>query len=276
MIPRQGITLTSIYKGMRLAHNRLNIIVLDGAKEAPFGSLFTMKKASYTPIKAADDFSIFIATHPNSINNSDTFTRDFLTLADKKGLELQELKRELSYLRQLHKQPQPYIAVADKRPFYFKLPDRLPTQDEIAYAQIKNSPSRKEIENFINAYPKSSFVKEAEEQLKVFDDIEEKERKKQRKAFEAEAAEATRKMQEEAKKLQNIQPDDSLTKNRAPKTPGSGIDKPQNGASEKPSITAAEDARKNDVNITLSKPGSKLKEIVKKPDEGDERHILLE
>ncbi len=272
MIPRQGITLTSIYRGMRHAHNRLNIIVLDGAKESPFGSLFTMKKASYAPIKAADDFSLFIATHPNKVNNSSTFTKDFLAIADKKGSELQELRRELSYLRQMHKQPQPYITVAEKRPFYFKLPDRLPTQDEIAYAQVKNSQSRKEIEHFINAYPKSSFVKEAEKQLKAFDD-EEKEREEQRKTFEAEA---TRKMQEEAKKLHEADADESQTKNRAPKTAEIGMDKPQNSIAERSATAAAKDARKNDVNITLTKPGSQVKEIVKKPDKGDERHILLE
>ncbi len=274
MIPRQGIPLTSIYTGMQDAYNRLNIVVLDGAKKSPFGSLFAMKKESYAPIKAADDFSTFIATYPDSVNNSDTFTKDLLTLADSKGVELQELRNELNRLRQTHKQPQPYIAVVEKRPFYFKLPDRLPTQDEIAYARIKESQSRKEVENFINAYPKSSFVKAAEKQLKVFDDIEAKEHEEKRKAFEAKAAEATRKMQEEARKRH--EPQASQETKEELKATEIGMEKPQKSTAEKPSLEAAEETRKSDVNITLTKPGKQKKEIIKKPDEGYERHIVLE
>ncbi|WP_345977505.1 caspase family protein [Sulfurimonas sp. HSL3-7] len=276
MIPRQGIAMTSVYTGMRRAHNRLNIIVLDGAKEAPFGSLFALEKESYAPIKAADDFSTFIATYPDRLNNSDTFTKDFLSLADKKGLELQELKRGLSYVRKQHNQPQPYITLTQKRPFYFKLPDRLPTQDEIAYAQIKNSQSRKEIANFINAYPQSVFVKEAEKQLKIFDDIEEKAREDKRKAFEAKAAEATRKMQEKARKLHNAETNTSEVKNSTYDMAEIVIEKPQNSTSEKPSVTTSEDVQKNDVNITLTKPGEQVKELLAKPVKGDERNIVLE
>lgn len=276
MIPRQGIALTSIYSGMRRAYNRLNIIILDGAKEAPFGSLFTMKKESYAPIKAVDDFATFIATHPDKVNISDTFTRDFLSLADKKGLELQELKKGLSYLRKQHKQPRPYITVTQKRPFYFMLPDRLPTQDEIAYARIKESQSRKEVENFIKAYPKSSFVKEAEKQLKVFDEAEAKQHEEQRKAFEAKAAEATRIMQEKARKRHQAETNTSKMETRTSDTAEIKIDKPQNSTSEKPSVTASEDARKNDVNLTLTKPDEQVKELLKKPAEGQERHIVLE
>jgi len=44
MIQRQGINLKSVYSGMDQAHNRLNIVIIDGAKEAPFGSLFSMEK----------------------------------------------------------------------------------------------------------------------------------------------------------------------------------------------------------------------------------------
>jgi len=241
MVARQGIMLKSIYKGMQEAHNHHNIIILDGAKEAPFGSLFTMQKESYAPVKSKDDFSIFIATQPDNVNTSDTFTQDFVSIADKKGQELEALRSELLHLRQFHDQPQPYISLALNRPFYINLPDRLPEADELAYAKIKGKPSRKEAEAFIKKYPNSPFVGKVREQLAL---IEKKEALQHE--IERQEQEAAAMKQAEAAKV-------SLEE-----------------------AVSEEVSPKNEIGITLTKPGSQVEETPEKPEEGEERHILLE
>jgi hypothetical protein len=217
MILRQGINLKSVYSGMEMAHNRLNIVIVDGAKEAPFGSLFTMEKPAYAPIKTAPGFATFMASHPNSINTSDTFTQDFLTLADKQGLDIGKLRGELSYLRQLHKQPQPQITLANEEPFYFNLPDKLPKEKLQNHAKVKTAKPVKETDTQID-------------KQKVQD--------KQQTAESEQAEQAEAKLTEHSEVETNVQ--------------------------------------KNDVNITLSAPGSVIQEVPKKPEEGEKRQILLQ
>ena len=137
MIARQCVSLNSIYSGMQHAHNRLNIVILDNERKPPFGSLFTMKKEALAPIKYYDDFSTFVASYPGTINDSDTFTQDFLRFAGRRGLELRELRSDLTCHRQLQKQPKPHIDLAKNRPFYFNLPERLPAADEYISARNK-------------------------------------------------------------------------------------------------------------------------------------------
>lgn len=137
MITRQCVSLSSVYSGMQHAHNRLNIVVLDNERKPPFVSLFTMKKEALAPIKYYDDFSTFLASYPGTLNGSDTFTQDFLRFAGRKGLELRELRSDLTCHRQLRKQPKPHIDLAKNRPFYFNLPERLPAADERTDARSK-------------------------------------------------------------------------------------------------------------------------------------------
>ena len=253
MIPRQGIRLNTLFTGMREAHNRLNIIILDGVKASPFGSLFAMGKASYAPISYAEEFTTLIASRPGRIDSTDTFTRDFLSLAQKRGAELKELNDALGELRQKNGAPQPQITLAKKRPFYFSLPDRLPTEDELAYAEIKKSSSKKEIEAFIGRYPKSPFAAEAQQLLKTL--VEAEALEKQRRELEALAAEATRKQQEESKRAK--------AENAVITLSGSQSEAPVRSP-------------KNEIGITLTKPGAEEKTAPEKPKEGEERHILLQ
>lgn len=217
MVLRQGINLKSVYSGMQKAHNRLNIVIIDGAKEAPFGSLFTMEKPAYAPIKTAPGFATFMASHPDSINTSETFTQDFLTLADKKGLDIGKLRGELSYLRQLHKEPQPQISLANEYPFYFNLPDKLPKKMVQNHAKVKTAKPVQETNTPVD-------------KQKVQD--------KQQTAKPERAEQAEEKLTEQSKDETKVQ--------------------------------------KNDVNITLSAPGSAIQEVPQKPKEGEERQILLQ
>ena len=201
---------------MEKAHNRLNIVIIDGAKETPFGSLFSMEEPSYAPIKAVPGFTVFMPSHPNRINTSETFTRDFLSLADKKGLSIETLRGELSHLRQSNKQPQPQITIA-KELFFFNLPDRLPVKKKKNLAENKNS---KPLEQT---------------------DIQVHEEKVQQKQQTSEVGEKTAVDE---------------------KTPMQSED--------------TTEVSKNDVNITLSSPGSVTKEAPQKPKEGEERQILLQ
>jgi len=215
MVPRQGINLKSVYSGMDQAHNRLNIVILDGAKEAPFGTLFSMEKPAHAPIKQVPGFATFMASHPDNVNTSETFTQDFLTLAGKNGLDIGKLRGELSYLRQQHKQPQPQITLAEDRPFYFNLPDSLPKEQK--HAKVKTVKSAKETDTKLDKQKVQS----------------------KQQTSESGPAEKT---------------EEKLTEQSQDKT----------------------DVQKNDVNITLSSPGSAIQETPIKPKEGEERQILLQ
>jgi len=217
MVVRQGINLKSVYTGMEQAHNRLNIVVVDGVKEAPFGSLFAMQRPAYAPIKTPEDFATFMPSQPDNINTSETFTQDFLTLADKEGIDIRSFRTELSSLRQSHKQPQPQITLAKERPFYFTLPDKLPKENEQNYARVKTTA------------PVKQTITQSDEKS-VSD--------KQGTAKSDEKEQAGEKTAQQSKDETKVQ--------------------------------------KNDVNITLSAPGSTTKEAPKKPKEGEERQVLLQ
>jgi len=248
MIVRKSISLNSIYSSMNDSYNRLNIVVLDTSFEEPFGSIFSSKKKGLAPIKSAKAQVSFISNRSNTINNSFTFTNDFLTLANEKGLELTAFKSKLEALRKTHRQKRPQITIAKNQPFYFVLPNRIPSADELAYSKIQKSQSTAELKKFINKYPKSKYAPKAQMQLDRVNATKAAELKeKRRHAFEAQAAEATRKAREaEAETL------------------------------KKREAAAKVAAEKNDISFKLTKPEDVEKQTPIKPKEGEERQILLE
>lgn len=252
MIARQSISLHSVYSGMENSYNRLNIVLLDTAFEAPFGTLFTPDKKGLAAVKSPKAQVIFLPNDPGSYNGSDTFTRDFLNLASGKGVELSALKEKLAALRKKEGEKTPYIKIARNQPFYFVLPDRIPPADELAYEKIKNSSAQKEFETFINTYPNSAFTPNAKKQLSRLI-----EKEQVRLEFEAQAKEATRKAKEAALK-------EAEEKALAEKA-----------AAEK---EAAEKAakEKNEIMFKLTKPEDVVEDAPVKPKEGEERQILLE
>ncbi len=252
MIVRKSISLNFIYSGMEESYNRLNIVVLDTAFDSPFGTLFEPKKEGLAAIKSPKAQVTFMTSRPNTYSNSTTFTNDFLTVAKEKGLELTALKTKLADLRQTHHQRKPQITIANNQPFYFVLPERIPSPDELVYSKIKNSDSKNELEKFINEYPKSPFTKKVKQQLNSITIKE-----KRRKEFEAKAAEATRKAKEAAA-------EEAENKKLAAKA-----------AKEKEAAAKAAE-QKNDIAFTLTKPEDVVEHTPVKPKEGEERQILLE
>jgi len=238
MIVRKSMSLNAIYSSMEESYDRLNIVILDSAFDAPFGTIFSLKKVGLAPIRSPKAQVTFLATQPNRVNTSVTFTKDFLHLAMREGLELTQLKKELLILRRRNKQPSPSIVIAKNQPFYFRLPDHLPSADELAYSKIRENRSKEELERFIIRYPKSPLVKDAKQQLEHLLKQEEKARREAaRLKFEREAAEATQK----AKKA------------------------------------AAQEARKkNDITFKLTKPEDVKPKETSRPKKGEERQILLE
>ena len=257
MIVRKSISLNSIYSSMAESYNRLNIVVLDTAFDSPFGTLFEPKKEGLAPIKSTKAEVTFMTSRPNTYSNSTTFTNDFLTAAKEKGLELTALKTKLTELRQKHRQRKPQINIAKNQPFYFVLPNHIPTQDELAYSKIKNSNSKKELKKFINKYPKSSYTKKVKNQLRAVNKKEAALKEKRRLAFETKAAEATQKAKEAAAR-------EAQAKEAAAK------------AAEEKIAAAKEAERKNDIAFKLTKPEDVVEVTPVKPKAGEERQILLE
>lgn len=252
MIVRKSISLNSIYSGMEESYDRLNIVILDTSFDTPFGALFEPEKKGLAAVRSPKAQVTFMANRPNSYNNSPTFTNDFLTLAKERGLELTALKAKLIDLRQTHRQPKPQITIAKNQPFYFVLPDRIPSPDELAYTKIKESTSKKELEKFINQYPKSTFAEKAQTQLDTINREEAAQEEEKRIEFEAKAAEATRKAKEAA--AQAVQEKELAEKEAAAKAA----------------------AEKNDISFKLTKPENVVEQTPVKPKEGEERQILLE
>ncbi len=248
MIVRKSISLNSIYSSMNDSYNRLNIVVLDTSFEDPFGTIFIPEKKGLAPIKSAKAQVSFISNRANAINNSFTFTNDFLTLAQEKGLELTPMKRKLAALRQTHRQKTPQISIAKNQPFYFVLPNKIPSADELAYSKIKESRSKKELKKFLNKYPKSKYTPKAKAQLdRVSTEEAAALKEKRRRTFEAQAAEATKKAREaEAEALK--------TREAAAKVA----------------------AEKNEISFKLTKPEDVQKQESVKPKEGEEHQTLLE
>ncbi len=257
MIVRKSVSLNSIYSSMAESYNRLNIVILDTAFDTPFGTLFKPKKEGLAAIKSTKAQVTFMTSRPNTNSNSTTFTNDFLTAAKEKGLELTALKAKLTELRQTHRQRNPQITIARNQPFYFVLPNRIPAQDELAYSKIKNSNSKKELKKFINKYPKSSYTRKVQKQLRTVKKNEAALKEKRRLAFEAKAAAATQKAKEATAK-------EVAEKEAAAKAAEAKI------AAEK------EAARKNDIAFKLTKPEDVVEQAPVKPKEGEERQILLE
>lgn len=238
MIVRKSISLNSIYSSMADSYDRLNIVVLDTSYNKPFGTLFTPHNKGLAPIKSSKAQVTFSAVKPHQHNRSDSFSKDFLSLARQKGLELTPLKKRLEALRQQHRQPPPQIIIAKNQPFYFVLPDRIPAPDALAYSKIKKNGSKKELEKFINRYPNSAFVTSAKQQLQKIAENQEKALQKQRRLeFEKQAAEATRKAKKQA---------------------------------------AMEARKKNDIMFKLTKPEDVKEKKTAKPKKGDKRQIILE
>ena len=48
------------------------------------------------------------------------------------------MKRKLAALRQTHRQKAPQVTIAKNQPFYFVLPNKIPSADELAYSKIKD------------------------------------------------------------------------------------------------------------------------------------------
>jgi len=259
MIIRKSISLNSIYSGMEESYDRLNIVVLDTAFGRPFGSLFTPKKKGLAAIRSPKAQVTFIATRPNIYNNSITFTNDFLTVAKQKGLELTPLKTKLTTLRQTHRQNRPKINIAKNQPFYFVLPNSLPPADKLAYTKIKDSKSKKELNRFINIYPKSSYTRKVQKQLRTVKKNEAALKEKKRIALEVKAAKATQKAKEAAIK-------EAEAKALAAK---------EAEAKEKEAAAKAA-AEKNEIDFKLTKPEDVIEQTPVKPEEGEERQILLE
>ena len=259
MIVRKSISLNSIYSSMNDSYNRLNIVVLDTSFEEPFGSIFSAKKKGLAPIKSAKAQVSFISNRSNTINNSFTFTNDFLALANEKGLELTALKTKLEALRKTHRQKRPQITIAKNQPFYFVLPNRIPSADELAYSKIKESLSTTELKKFINKYPKSKYTPKVQLQLDKVNTAEaEALKEKRRRAFEAQAAEATRKAKE------------------AEAAESSRAKEAEMKAAEEKEAAAKAAAEKNDISFKLTKPENVVETESVKPKEGEERQIHLE
>jgi len=238
MIVRKSISLNTVYNSMADSYNRLNIVILDTAFEKPFGELFTPKKKGLAPFNTSKAHVTFSAVKPHQQNTSDSFTKDFLSLAQHKGLELTPLKKRLQTLRRQHRQPAPHIIIARNQPFYFVLPNHIPAPDELAYSKLRENGGQTDLENFINKYPKSTFVPAAKAQLKKIYAKKEQQRKmQQRIEFEKQAAEATKRAKTQA---------------------------------------ALEAKKKNEINFKLTKPEEIKKRTVKKPKQGEERQIILE
>ena len=238
MIVRKSMSLNAIYSSMEESYDRLNIVILDTAFQAPFGTIFTPKKSGLASIHSPKAQVTFSATQPDSENRSDTFTKDFLHLASQKGLELTQLKNALITLRRQHGQERPSITIARNQPFYFHLPEHIPAADELAYSKIKEDPSKRDLTKFINRYPSSPYTKKAKRALETLRIKEQRARQQADRArFEQEAALATRRAKKEA---------------------------------------AAEAKKKNEITFKLTKPEDVKKRETKKPKKGEERQIILE
>ncbi len=250
MIVQKSISLNSIYSSMDESYNRLNMVILDAAFDTPFGTLFNPKKKGLATIKSSKAQVTFMTSRPNTDSNSFTFTNDFLSVAKERGLELTALKTKLTQLRQAHRQRKPLIDIAKNQPFYFVLPSRIPSPDELAYTKIKDSQSTTELKKFINRYPKSKYTPKAQTQLNKVNAAEAAVLKeKRRRAFEAQAAEATKKAREA---------ETAAATQRAKES------------------AVQETQKKNDISFKLTKPEDVRKEAPVKPESGDERQIHLE
>ncbi len=246
MIARKSISLNSIYSGMDKSYNRLNIVILDTAFDTPFGTLFNPKKRGLATVRSPKAQVTFMTSRPDTNSNSFTFTNDFLTVAKEKGLELTALKTKLVKLRQTHRQRRPQIEIAKNQPFYFILPDRIPSPDELAYSKIKESRSKTELKKFINKYPKSRFTKKAKVQLEAVNRDEAAQKEKKR--LEAEGKEAK----------------------------AAAIQKADDEALAKKEAAAKKAIEKNEIDFRLTKPEDVVEEAPVKPESGEERQILLE
>ncbi len=267
MIVSKGIALDSIYSGMEGSYNRLNIVLLDSAFDAPFGTLFKPKKRGLAAIRSPKAQVTFSAVQPDSVNVSTTFTDDFLHLADQKGIELSELQEKLVDLRKKHHQTKPYITIAKNQPFYFLLPDHIPEPDELAYLKIKQNPSKSDLEKFINHYPNSAFTAKAKELLHTITLEEAARQEKERRALEAKAAEAMQKAKEAAAKQ-------AEEKALAEKALAEQTAAEEKRAREQAEAEAAK--QKNDIDFRLTDPDDVVTQEPVKPKEGEERQILLE
>lgn len=266
MIVSKSISLDSIYRGMEGSYNRLNIVVLDTAFDKPFGSIFQPKKSGLATIRSPKAQVTFSASQANSINRSTSFTKDFLSLAKKRGLELSEIQTELSDLRQVHRQQKPLISIAKNQPFYFVLPDHIPAPDELAYTKIKESSSKTELEKFINLYPKSVYTKRVQDQLNTVKQEEAALMEKKRLEAEAQAAEAARKAKEAAEK-------EAEAKALAKKNEEAKALAQKQAQKEAAALAEKE---KNEIAVKLTKPEDVVEEAPVKPKEGEERQINLE
>jgi len=204
MIARKSISLNTIYSSMDKSYNRLNIVILDSAYEKPFGTHFTPEKQGLSPVHSSKLQVNFCATRPNKANDSKTFTTDFISLAKKRGTELSSLKNQLITLRKKHQQKRPTITIAKNQPFYFVLPNHIPSPDALAYSKIKDSNSKEALKKFINKYPKSAYTKKVKKRLARLSQSKQQKRAKERKKFENDAAKATQKLREETKKRNEI------------------------------------------------------------------------
>ena len=253
MIVRKSISLNSIYSTMSKSYNRLNIVILDTAYDAPFGTLFALKKKGLAPISSTKAQVTFLATSVNKINTSNNFSEDFITIAKIKGLEITALKQKLIQLRQKHHQAIPYVNIAKNQPFYFVLPNKIPKQDELAYSKIKKSTDKKALKKFLNNYPKSPYTPSVQQQLNR---LQKEEQRRVHHKFERQAAEATEQARKEARKA-NERERNAIIKRAEKKR-------------------SEAEQHKNDISFKLTKPKDVIKTEVIKPKPGEERKINLE
>ena len=252
MMVRKSISLNSIYSSMSKSYNRLNIVILDTAYEAPFGTLFTPNKKGLSPITSAQAQVTFSATSANNFNTSNSFSIDLLSLIKVKGLEITPLKKRLIQLRKKHHQPKPLISIAKNQPFYFVLPNKISTQDGLAYSKINGRSSSKELKRFLNKYPQSTYAKRVQKQLnKVLESERVRVKKQNRRNFEMQAAKATKKAKELEKK--------------------SALERAEKEKKRKASVH-----EKNDISFKLTKPEDIVKKEVVKPNAGEEHQTNLE
>ncbi len=210
MILQKSISLNAQYSRMDGSYDRLNIVILDSSFKKPFGDHFIPKKVGLATVYSPKAHVSIFSNHANTINTSETFTQDFLTVASQHDLELSALKEKVKALRLKHHKPKPCITIAKNQPFYFVLPKHLPDQDALAYSKIKSSKDKKVLKAFINRYPNSKYKSKVQHQLNSLNASNKKRQTiNKNKKFKEEADAATKALKKKnAIMFRHVKPED--------------------------------------------------------------------
>jgi len=157
------IDVDKIFTKMAKKNARLNLVLLDGARNVKLHGTFEPSKKGLASITLPSSWQLFLSVKPNRTTRKSMFTSEFINTYKSKGITLQAGKVKL-----------PYVALTKGDDFYFSLPSTLKNIPLEAYKKAQKTGTVSAYQSFLSVYANSSYAPQAHRNIKKLKTVQAK------------------------------------------------------------------------------------------------------